>query len=182
LDSYYTAEPDAYYLHLGRLDTEKGIEAVVEAFAGSDRRLVLAGGQGDAPEHVLETIRTDETFDYRGFVSEDEKYDLLARCQAVVFNGRNEDFGIVPIEANASGKACLARSEGFPGTYVEEGVHGYLHDGSTVGIQRTVERFEREGLQGNPTRDIRRFSRDTFVRDLRSFIAARVDEFGQFTR
>jgi glycosyltransferase involved in cell wall biosynthesis len=179
LDSYYTAEPDAYYLHLGRLDTEKGIEAVVEAFAGSDRRLVLAGGQGDAPEHVLETIRTDETFDYRGFVSEEEKYDLLAHCRAVVFNGRNEDFGIVPIEANASGKACLARDDGFPGIYIEEGVHGLHHDGSAAGIREALSRFEVDGLRGDPSQDVERFSEETFACSLRSFV---VDRFNEFTR
>lgn len=181
LSSYDLAESEEFYLHLGRLDREKGIEAVVKAFAGSDRRLVLAGGAGDAPESLRQRLREDDAFDYRGFVSEGTKYDLLARCRAVVFNGRNEDFGIVPIEANASGKACLARNDGFPGTYIEDGVHGFVHDGSAAGIRNALQRFEREGLRGDPTRDLEQFSERTFARNVRSFVAARFDDFEQFS-
>jgi glycosyltransferase involved in cell wall biosynthesis len=182
LSAYDSAESEGFYLHLGRLDTEKGIEAVVDAFVGTDRRLVLAGGRGDVNERTRRAIRGSDTIDYVGFVSDERKYDLLARCRAVVFNGRNEDFGIVPVEANASGKACLVPDEGFPGLYVEEGINGFVHDGSAGGIQRAVERLEREGLRGDPMRDLARFSEDAFVRDLRSFVAACVDEFGRFTR
>jgi len=141
IESYRNDGDDGFYLHLGRLDHEKGIEAVVDAFRDSEHELVLAGGRGDAYSSVRDAIENADNIDYRGFVSEEEKYDLLARCQAVVFNGRSEDFGIVPIEANASGKPVLTRDEGFPGIYVEDGKNGFLHDGTPKGIQETIERF-----------------------------------------
>ncbi|WP_236639688.1 glycosyltransferase [Salinigranum halophilum] len=181
LSSYHAVAPRDFYLHLGRLDREKGVEAVVDAFAGTDRRLVLAGGCGDVGERVRQTIRNDDRIDYVGFVSDREKHDLLAHCRAVVFNGRNEDFGIVPIEANASGKACLVRNDGFPGIYVEDGIHGFQHDGTASGIRNAVERFERDGLQGDPSGDLEQFSEERFGRDLRSYVFARLDEF-QFER
>jgi glycosyltransferase involved in cell wall biosynthesis len=108
LEAYRNDGDEGFYLHLGRLDEEKGVPAIVDAFTGLDQRLVLAGGRGDVGEDVRRTIERSESMEYVGFVTDEEKRELLATCRAVVFNGRNEDFGIVPIEANASGKPCLA--------------------------------------------------------------------------
>ncbi|MFB6083656.1 MAG: glycosyltransferase, partial [Halorientalis sp.] len=157
LSAYEDRGDEGFYLHLGRLDEEKGVPAVVEAFTGSDHRLVLAGGRGDVDEAVMDRIRRADAIDYRGFVDEAEKYDLLATCRALVFNGRDEDFGIVPIEANASGKAVLTRDEGFPALFVEDGANGYRHDGSAAAILDAVERFEREGVAGDPRDRAERF-------------------------
>lgn len=166
LDAYYTGEDGDYYLHLGRLDTEKGVPEVVEAFAGSDRQLVLAGGVGDIPDGVRDRIAGAANIEYRGFVDETEKYDLLADCCAVVFNGRNEDFGIVPIEANASGKPVLARDDGFPAVFVEDGENGLLHDGSAEGIRAAADRLAADGIVGTPRTHVDAFSLDTFTDQL----------------
>ncbi|GGN23763.1 glycosyltransferase [Halarchaeum nitratireducens] len=144
LEKYHEDGDGGYFLHLGRLDEEKGVPAVVEAFEGLDERLVMAGGRGDVDDDVVERVRRADNIDYRGFVSEEEKLDLLANCTAVVFNGKNEDFGIVPIEANASGKPVLARDEGFPGVFVEDGTNGYRHDGTAEDIRDTVERVQQD--------------------------------------
>lgn len=168
---YHDAGDDGYYLHLGRLDEEKGMPAVVEAFAGTDERLVLAGGRGDVDEDVLRTIERAENVEWRGFVEEGEKVDLLARCRAVVFNGRNEDFGIVPIEANASGKPVLTRDEGFPGVFVEDGENGLLHDGTPTGIRGVLERFEGGEFDGEAVRSgVKAYSREQFGERLRGLV------------
>ena len=147
LEKYRNEGDEGYYLHLGRLDEEKGVPAVVEAFSELDEQLVMAGGMGDIDDSVRREINRSGNIEYRGFVSKGEKLDLLANCTAVVFNGRNEDFGIVPIEANASGKPVLARDEGFPGVFVDSGENGVLHDGTVTGIRdaartRTSQRPE----------------------------------------
>jgi glycosyltransferase involved in cell wall biosynthesis len=162
LARYRNDGDEGFYLHLGRLDAEKGVETVVDAFAETDRRLVLAGGAGDDAANVRDAIDRAPNVEYRGFVDEEVKYDLLARCRAVLFNARNEDFGIVPIEANASGKACLARNEGFPAIFVTDGVNGYKHDGTATSIRSVVQRFEAEGIDGNPAEGVDRFGFEAF--------------------
>lgn len=166
LSNYYQGDDDGYYLHLGRLDEEKGVPAVVAAFADTDRRLVLAGGDGDISDKVRDRIETGPNVEYRGFVDESEKYDLLAHCRALVFNGRNEDFGIVPVEALASGKPVLTRGEGFPAQVIESGETGYFHNGTPGDIRETVDRFERDGVIGDPREHASEFSRDTFAERL----------------
>jgi glycosyltransferase involved in cell wall biosynthesis len=177
LDAYRDDGDEGFYLHLGRLAEEKGVPAVVEAFVGTDHDLVFAGGRGDVDDDVMARIRRAENIDYRGFVDESEKYDLLATSRAVVFNGRNEDFGIVPIEGNASGKAVLARDDGFPGIFVTDGENGHLHDGTAAGIRDAVERFEGGGVAGEPRAAVERFSTDAFVDQARTAVAERYAAF-----
>ena len=175
LSRYEDQGDEGFYFHLGRLDVEKGIEAIVEAFETLDKRIVFAGGEGDAG--VADRIRAADNMEYGGFVSEDEKYDLLGRCRAVVFNGRNEDFGIVPIEANASGKPCLARNDGFPGLFVEAGENGVLHDGSAASIRAAVNRLEAEGVAADPATFVDQFSMTAFETQLSESITAAYSSF-----
>lgn len=168
--SYWVGEDDGFYLHLGRLTEQKGVPAVVEAFAGSERRLTMVGGKGNISESVWEQIDANENIEYRGFVTEEEKRELLATCRAVIFNGRDEDFGIVPAEANASGKACLTRSEGFPALLVRDGENGLHHDGTPAGIREAVRRFEQTGISGDPRECAERFTMNEFEETLASWV------------
>jgi len=181
-EACHVGDDEGYYLHLGRLDEEKGVPEIVEAFLDLDQRLVLAGGEGDIDDAVRRQVDQADNIEYRGFVPESEKYDLLSRCRALVFNGHNEDFGIVPIEANASGKAVLARSEGFPGLFVNDGGNGLIHDGSAAGIQAAVDRFEREGIDADPRSHIETFSRDAFDVRIKSTITREFDSFRELTK
>lgn len=169
LEKYYNNGNKEYFLHLGRLDEEKGVPAVVEAFTELDKRLVMAGGIGDIDDAVQRLINDTQNIAYRGFVSEDQKLHLLANCTAVVFNGRNEDFGIVPIEACASGKPVLARDEGFPGIFVNNGDNGVLHDGSSEGIREAVDRLE---ISKPNESNVEQFAFDTFRDQLRESLCS----------
>jgi glycosyltransferase involved in cell wall biosynthesis len=139
------AETGDYYLTLSRLDWHKDIDGIVEAFNGLDQRLVVAG---DGPEREsLESI-AGENIEFTGFVSEDRKHELLAGAKAFVFNGRNEDFGIAPVEALAAGTPLLGVDEGMTRYQVVPGKNGYRHvrseDSKT--IRESVARFESEGI------------------------------------
>lgn len=177
LERYRNGDDDGFYLYLGRLDVEKGVKSVINAFEVMDEQLVLAGGRGDVTQSIIEAIENADNIRYEGFVSESRKLDLLASCTAVIFNARNEDFGIVPIEANASGKPCLARNEGFPATFVRDGVNGFLHDGTATGIQLAVERSKKTPLRIDPGEFVGEFSMGYFTDSLRTFIR---DEFEAF--
>jgi glycosyltransferase involved in cell wall biosynthesis len=166
-----------FYLHVGRLDREKGVRAVVEAFEGLARDLVFVGPRGDAADEVLARVERASNMTYRGFVSAAEKRGLLAAARAVVFNGVTEDFGIVPIEATASGTPTLARDEGFPGMFVDERT-GLLHDGSSAGIRETIERFEADPFPVDPA-IADPFARERFERRLRAFVADRYRRFDE---
>lgn len=170
LDRYYNDGDHGFYLHLGRLDKEKGVPAVVRAFEQLSERLVMAGRSGDIDESVLKRIERAENIEWRGFVDEDKKLELLARCSAVVFNGRNEDFGIVPIEANASGKPVVSRDDGFPGVFINERDNGVLHDGTEDGIKQAVDRIRETELSMSPEQYVTPFTFETFSERIRGIL------------
>ncbi len=177
LNRYYDDGDHGFYLHLGRVDDEKGVDSVVAAFEMLDERLLMAGGTGDIDDSVLTRIERAQNIEWRGFVDEQEKIELLSQCTAVVFNGRNEDFGIIPIEANASGKAVLTRDEGFPSVFVEHGKNGYQHDGTPEGIIRAVKNFKSNGCAGLLREHSAQFDIPTFQTRLREQIKQRYIEF-----
>lgn len=177
LELYNNRGDEGYYLHLGRLDKEKGVSEVITAFEGLNERLILAGGRGDIDPEVLHRIEDTRNVDYRGFVDDEEKRRLLAACTAVIFNGVAEDLGIVPIEANASGKAVLSRDEGFPSVLITEGENGLLHDGSPKMIRQSVGSFQnREWSSGVIRSRAERFSIPKFREQLVDFLG---DAYGR---
>jgi glycosyltransferase involved in cell wall biosynthesis len=176
LDQYYDDGDHGYFLHLGRLDEEKGVPEVVSAFEGLEEQLVMAGGAGDVDKTLMNRIERAENIEWKGFVNEEKKISLLATCTGVVFNGRNEDFGIVPIEANASGKPVLSRDEGFPELFVT-GQNGRLHDGTAGGIRRAVGEITDKGLTIDPYEHVSQFSLDAFSERIRDTTAKSYAEF-----
>lgn len=98
-----------------------------------------------------------------------------------MFNGRNEDFGIVPIEANASGKPVLSRDDGFPGLFVHE-ENGYLHDGTAGGIQQIIDRVREGDLAVDPDEHVSRFSFEAFSERILEVIVGSHTDFQRRVR
>jgi hypothetical protein len=72
----------------------------------------------------------------------------------------------------------LARNEGFPGIFVEDGENGYLHDGTAVDIRSVVGRFEPK-KPDEVTSAVGQFSIETFRNQLVSTIES---QYGKFQR
>lgn len=114
--------PRPYVLYLGRLDSVKGVDLLIEAFAQvaqsiPDLDLRLAG---DGALHQTLVLRSAalgaaERIHFLGKVSPQCVVNLLNAAQFVVLPSRAETFGIAAVEAMAAGKAVLAtRVGGFP--------------------------------------------------------------------
>ncbi|WP_265108299.1 glycosyltransferase [Halosolutus halophilus] len=163
-----------YYVTLSRLDWHKDIDGIVKTFNELDERLLIAG---DGPERErLEGLARDN-IEFLGFVDEDEKRRLLSGAKAFVFNGRDEDFGIAPVEALAAGTPLLGVDEGMTQYQVIQGKNGYKHtrsDSSGPSLEDTVHRFETEGVQWSETEITsfaERFSVDEFHEGIREVVA-----------
>jgi glycosyltransferase involved in cell wall biosynthesis len=97
------------FLTASRLVPYKNVRAIVEAFRDlPDLKLIVAG---DGPERArLEQIATPNVT-FAGFIPDAELKQLMAEAQAFVF-AAEEDFGIVPVEAQACGTPVLALGRG----------------------------------------------------------------------
>lgn len=114
-----------YYLYLGRLAGHKEVESVVEAFNQTDKRLKIAG---DGPEKSSLEKLSNKNIEFCGFVSEERKAALYSGAKALIYPPKNEDFGMVPIEAMASGTPVIGVDEGFTRYQILNQQNGYLYE------------------------------------------------------
>ena len=98
--------------------------------------------------------------------------DHYARCRAVVFPGV-EDFGIVPVEAMASGKPVIAFDYGGARETVIDGVTGMLFkEQTTSSLVEAIRSFERESRFDSDVirAHAERFSAQVFERKFSAFV------------
>ena len=103
-----------WFLYMGRVETYKGVDLAIKACAMANVPLKIAG-TGDNLEQMKELVKNMNKkglIKFLGYVSDEEKINLLSRCRALIFPVRNEDFGIIPVEANSAGTPVIAYREG----------------------------------------------------------------------
>ena len=122
------AQDDGYYLIVSRLVPYKRIDIAIEACQQLGRRLLIAG---TGPEEELLRGKAGEHVEFLGFVPDDELPALYAGAKALLFP-QEEDFGITPLEAAASGKPTIAFASGGATETVIDGVTGVLFAKQTV--------------------------------------------------
>jgi glycosyltransferase involved in cell wall biosynthesis len=118
---------DDYYLIVGRLVPYRRIDILIEAFNKLQRPLLIAGSGRD--QERLEAL-AGPTIQFLGYVPNAELPDLMARCRAFMWPGE-EDFGISPIQAMASGRPVIAYAAGGARETVIPGRTGILFNQQT---------------------------------------------------
>lgn len=146
LEAFASANSDElgdFYLYVGELVSYKRADLMVEAFNESGRTLVVIGDGADR-DRLIALAKPNVTF--LGRTSADVLKDYYARCKALIFPGV-EDFGIVPLEAMASGRPVIALGKGGARETVKPGVTGVWFDEPTVAaLNAAVETCERDLL------------------------------------
>ncbi|HXF82957.1 MAG TPA: glycosyltransferase [bacterium] len=162
--------PEDFFLMAGRLVPYKRFDLAVEAATRLRRRLVVVG---DGPERARLQALAGPTVEFVGEVPDSVLRDYYRRCRALIFPGI-EDFGLVPVEAQACGRPVLAYARGGALETVREGATGLFFRAQTpdaVGeAMRAVERvaFDPATIR----RHAERFSTRAFSAQLTAFVAA----------
>jgi len=108
IDSFYWKPSEDYALAVSELVPYKRIDTLVRSFSRSGRRLKIAGA---GPEYRALRAMASSHVEFVGRVTDEELRELYARCRFFVLPGE-EDFGITPVEALASGKPVVALGRG----------------------------------------------------------------------
>lgn len=158
-----------YFLMVGELVGYKRPDLAVEAFNRMGRRLVVIGG-GEMLNHLKKIAGPNVT------VLGAQPFDVLkhhyARCKALVFPGE-EDFGIVPLEAMASGRPVIAYGRGGATETVIPHRTGLFFETQTVdAIIDAVERWQK--VDFDPSDAVSRaaqFRTDVFIDKFSAYIS-----------
>ncbi len=165
VDAFGVAAGGDYYLAGGRLVGYKRIDRAVQAANRAGFDLIVFG---DGPERRRLERMAGSTVRFVGAVSQDRLNALLAGCRAYLFPGV-EDFGILPVEAQAAGRPVVALARGGARESVIDGETGVLfEDDSVEGLVRAIE--EAAGVPWRPDvsrANAERFSRSRFEAEIR---------------
>jgi len=157
-----------YYLMAGELVSYKRPDLAVRAFNAMGLKLVVIGG-GEMIDEIRRIAGPTIT------VMGPQPFDVLkqhyARCRALIFPGE-EDFGMVPVEAMASGRPVVAFGRGGATETVVEGLSGtFFAEQSVEAISAAVRRLaamtiDSEGIAAHADQ----FGREQFFRRMRGHI------------
>lgn len=179
---YVSTEHDGFYLSVGRLVAEKRVDLLIAACNRLERRLRIVGTGPE--ERVLRRI-AGPTIAFCGRVDDAELGRQYARCRGLIF-AADEDFGLVPLEAQSFGKPVIALGRGGlletviglseNGRGHLEGPTGvFFHEQSEESLIAAMLRFESVENRFDPDE----IQRHAYCFDTRVFIAkmrAYVDE------
>lgn len=144
------------YLWVGQMIAYKRPDIVVEAFNLLGLPLLMVG-DGDMADVIEKRAGPNVTVERRlDFVKLKQAY---ATCKALIFSAE-EDFGIVPVEANASGRPVIAFGRGGINDSIIPGETGLFFDQQNAdAIIQAVEAFERWLAHFDPAVAVKNASR-----------------------
>jgi len=175
VESFYYKPPEDYFLAVSELVPYKRIDSLVRVFRRNGRRLRIAG---DGPDYRKLKRLAAPNLEFLGRVLDDELRELYARARAFLLPGE-EDFGITPVEALASGKPVIALGRGGVLETVPPFGGVFYDEPGDEQLARAIERFEELESQIRPAElqaSARRFSEDEFARRMSAVLEFGVGE------
>lgn len=175
-------ETGDFYLVLGQIIPYKRIDVAVEAFNRSGRQLVVIG-EGSEVARLKALAKPNIRF--LGHQPFDSIKDHYRRCKAFVFPGE-EDFGITPLEAQASGRPVIAYGRGGVLETVRENDTGlFFAEQTPESLNEAVDRFERGDHTITPEKCVANapsFSDEAFRERFRRFVDEAMRAHGERRR
>ncbi len=135
---YQNTSDNNYFFYPSRIIINKQQDYVIRAFKqfsetskNKKYSLILAGTLSKDPEHIkyLEKLKAlSKGFNIKILtnISDEKLRELYSNSTAVLFASKNEDYGLVPLEAMASSKPIISINEGGPKETIRDGKDGFL--------------------------------------------------------
>jgi glycosyltransferase involved in cell wall biosynthesis len=178
---------EAYYLVVSQLVNYKRVDLAIEACNKVGRALRVVG-VGEEYKRLRRIA--GKTVSFLGSLSDEEVREQYARCRALLFPGE-EDFGIVPVEAQASGRPVIAFDKGGAretvigahqdGLAVPERSTGvFFGDQNVDSLVEAILKFEAAEHRFSPPfiRDhAEQFDKKHFLIKMGSFVAEKLEDY-----
>lgn len=163
-----------YFLMVGRLIAYKRFDIAIQAFTKLGLPLKIIGR---GPELKRLQKMAGPSIEFLGRVPDEELANYYAKCQAFIFP-QEEDFGIVAIEAMASGRPIIAYRGGDILEHMEEGKTGLFFDQQTADdIVRTIKKFDANHFDPAYIREkVEKFDNREFKAKIKDYIEKELKE------
>jgi glycosyltransferase involved in cell wall biosynthesis len=168
------SENEEYYLYLGALVQYKRADLAVQVCTELNKNLVVIG-EGNEKEKLKAAAGPNVKF--LGFASDGDVQNYLAHCKALLFPGE-EDFGIVPLEAQAFGRPVIAYNKGGATETVSKETGVFFDHQTKEDLAEAIRRFEKipqDFWNLNTFKEhVAAFSKERFIAEIKSFVEQRL--------
>jgi glycosyltransferase involved in cell wall biosynthesis len=185
--AHISSQVEDYYLVVGQLVDYKRVDLAIEACNRLRRPLRIIG---EGEEYARLRNLAGPTVKFLGHLPDQEVRENYARCRALLFPGE-EDFGIVPVEAQSFGRPVIAFGRGgaletvvggFPtNSYAPESSTGvFFAEQSCESLAEAIRFFESIERHFSPAfvrRNAERFDVSRFKAEMGAFINVKMLEF-----
>ena len=169
-------EKEDYYFTASRMVSYKKIDLIVKAFSKMpNKKLIVAG---DGPEFNKIKKLAAPNIEFKGFISSVDLKRYMQKAKCFVF-AAEEDFGIIPVEAQACGTPVIAFNKGGTTETIIHGKTGYLFNEQNVeSICNAVVEFEKTNFSPEEIRqNALRFSKERFEKEMKDYVETKYAEF-----
>ena len=173
---YISSSTGDYYLSLSRLNRTKRVDLLIHACNRLGRKLIVSGW---GPEEKALKKMAGSTIEFVGRVPDNELGALFANCRALLF-AADEDFGIVPVEAQSYGRPVIALGSGGSLETVRVGEPDRGPDTGVFFAEQTpesvisgIQQFEIKESSFNPEaiqKHAQTFAPEVFVQRFKDFV------------
>ncbi|MFA6097254.1 MAG: glycosyltransferase [Candidatus Paceibacterota bacterium] len=164
-----------YYFMVGRALAYKRFDIVIDAFNALGLPLKI---MGKGPEMKDLRKRSNDNIEFLGYLEDGEMSKYYSGCKAFIFPSE-EDFGITPLEAMASGRPVIAYRGGGALETVIEGKTGLFFDEQTPqAVIDIVNNFDPDTFDPASIREhAGKFDKEMFKDKIRKYIEREYMEF-----
>ncbi|MCJ7471952.1 MAG: glycosyltransferase [Actinobacteria bacterium] len=176
-DFIFTPKKQDYYLIVSQLVSYKRVDLAVRAFNRISRELIIIG---EGPEIKRLKKIAGPNIKFLGWQAGETLREYYANARAFIFPGE-EDFGITPVEAQASGTPVIGYGKGgLLETVVDRETGLFFYEQEVDDLIEVIERFESNSNKFDSYKireNSLRFSRRNFEKALKKFIEEKYIEY-----
>jgi len=165
-----------YYVAASRLVAYKKMDVIIEAFNKLPEKKLIVIGDGPQKKQLKKIANQNITF--AGRLNDQDMVQFLQKAKALVF-AADEDFGILPVEAQSCGTPVIAYKKGGVLETVVDGKTGVFFNNQRYNdILQAVHEFEKTDFDPHVIRNnALRFSKNRFQNEFKLFVEHKLKQF-----
>jgi glycosyltransferase involved in cell wall biosynthesis len=166
-----------YYLLISRLKPYKKVDMAIQAFNKMNIPLKIIG-IGEEEKKLKKLAKSN--IEFLGAVSEEEKRELLSQCLGLI-HPQEEDYGLTPIEAMASGRPVIAYDAGGAReTVINDKTGKLFSEQSWEALIDTVIKFKPQEYNSQEIKQhAENYNSEKFYRQIKDFVETSYQNFKQ---
>ena len=166
-DAPVNDERQEYFLFIGRLTEEKGIDVLLNCFKQSSQKLLIVGN-GKLKDEVIESSKRNKNIEFLGFKEKAEILHYLSNAKALIFPSIwYEGMPLTIVESFSVGTPVIASNLGAMGEIIIDGLNGlHFEPGNPADLQNKINQ-----LMGLSTTEYKEMLENTYDNFERKFSA-----------